>query len=105
MPVGRTRKGKFTAAMVRHSIAATLVSDEDGNASEDGESTMACNNAVYNNQQQQQQQHSNDTMYASNHSSSQCAEENDQNRNDTTNSLNLNNLDIQLSNGDDITCK
>lgn len=71
MPVGRTRKGKFTAAMVRHSIAATLVSDEDGNVSEDGESTMACNNAVYNNQQQQ---HSNDTMYASNHSSSQCAE-------------------------------
>lgn len=107
MPVGRTRKGKMSTAMVRQSIAATAVSDEDGNGSECGnESTMESNsatvNAAYNNQQQQQQPHSNEMKCASNNS--HCSDEDDQNQNDATN-LNLNSLDQNLSNGDNITCK
>lgn len=95
MPVGRTRKGKLTAAVVRHSLAASVVSDEDGNASECGESTMESNSAIVNaayNNQQQQKQHSNEPKCTSNNS--QCSDEDDQNQNDANN-LNLNSLDLQ----------
>lgn len=91
MPVGRTRKGKLTAAVVRHSLAASVVSDEDGNASECGESTMESNlatvNAAYNNQQQ----HPNENECTSNNS--QCSDEHDQNQNDANN-MHLNSLKL-----------
>lgn len=103
MPVGRTRKGKLAAAIARHSIAASVVSDEDGNASECGESTLGSNpvtvNAAYNNQQQQQ---SNELKCTSNNS--QCSDEDDQNQNDANN-LNLNGLDLTLSNGENVACQ
>lgn len=107
MPVGRTRKGKLAATIVRHSIAAaSVVSDEDGNASECGESTLESNvatvNAAYNNQQQQQQ-HSNELKCISN-KISQGSDEDDQNQNDANN-LNLSELDLKLSNGENVACK
>lgn len=103
MPVGRTRKGKSTAAVARHSIATLVVSDEDGNASECAESTMEIVNAAYNSQQQQQ--HSNEAKCPSNHHS-HCSEddEDDQNQNDA-NCMRLNRLDLKLCKGEDIKCK
>lgn len=85
MPVGRTRKGKLTATVVRHSLAASVVSDEDGESTM--ESNLATVNAAYNNQQQ----HPNENKCTSNNS--QCSDEDDQNQNDANN-LHLNSLKL-----------
>lgn len=100
MPVGRMRKGKLTTSSARHSVAVSVASDEDGNVSDCGELTNKINsttvNAAYNNNKQQKK-HSIQSKCTSN--ISQC--EDDQNQNDETN-INLNSLDLKLSNGEDV---
>lgn len=100
------RKGKSSTAIVGHSIVATVVSDEDGNASECGETTkdgdVITVNAAYSSHQQQQEAQSNELKCISNNG--QRSDDGDQNQNDANN-LNSNSFEQNLSNVENVACK